>query len=114
VNYDEAGVRSLAEQARDGTQESAPTAGTGSLAADQVRSESPGAAKACLLESGAPLRDPDYQLVRLIEAEFEGTPAYLAVFLQGPGAGQPPDHAVVWVTSKDDCGRILHTASLPL
>jgi hypothetical protein len=66
------------------------------------------------VESGAPGQDANYQLVRLIEAEFEGTSAYFAVFLQGPGAGQPPDHAVVWVTSKDDCTRILHTASLPL
>ncbi len=43
-----------------------------------------------------------------------GTPAFFAVFLQSPGAGQPPDHAVVWVTAKNDCGRILDTASLSI
>lgn len=42
-------------------------------------------------------------LVRLIEARFEGKPAYIAVFLEGPGAGQPPDSAAVWVISTKTC-----------
>ena len=46
----------------------------------------------------------------LIQAKFEGTPAYIAVFAESPGAGQPPDHVVVWVVSSSDC-RILSTAS---
>jgi hypothetical protein len=66
----------------------------------------------CLRASGAPIDDDAYQLVRLIEAGYKGTPAFFAVFLQGPGAGQPADHAVVWVTAKDDCGQTLSTASL--
>jgi hypothetical protein len=55
--------------------------------------------------------DPRDTLVRLIEAEFDGTPAYFAVFLESPGAGQPPDTVVVWVTARDDCDRILNLTS---
>ena len=47
--------------------------------------------------------DPRDELVRLIRAEFNGTPAYLAVFLEGPGAGQAPDTVVVWVASVEGC-----------
>jgi anti-sigma factor RsiW len=104
VNYDVAGVRSLAQTAakRQGQEEPAPFA-------------SPDVALDCLRASGAPVDEATtYQLVRLIEAKFEGAPAYFAVFLQSPGAGQPPDHAVVWVTAKNDCGRILDTASLSI
>jgi hypothetical protein len=32
------------------------------------------------------------------------------VFAEGPGAGQPPDHIVVWVVATDDC-RVLTSAS---
>jgi hypothetical protein len=46
----------------------------------------------------------------LIEAKFEGRPAYIAVYLEGPGAGEPPDTAVVWAAAKDDC-TILSFAS---
>jgi hypothetical protein len=49
-------------------------------------------------------------LIRLIEAQFEGTPAFIGVYSEGPGAGQTPDHIVVFVIAKDDC-RILSTAS---
>ena len=46
---------------------------------------------------------PVGELARLIEAKFEGRPAYIAVYLEGPGAGEPPDTAVVWAAAKDDC-----------
>lgn len=46
---------------------------------------------------------PSGRLVRLIRARFEGRPAYLAVYLEGPGAGEEPDTVVVWVASADDC-----------
>jgi hypothetical protein len=42
-------------------------------------------------------------LVRIIQARFEGKPADIAVFLEGPGAGQPPDSAVVWVIATKGC-----------
>jgi hypothetical protein len=50
------------------------------------------------------------ELVQLIEAEYLHTPAYIAVFLQGPGADQPADTVVVLVVATDDC-RILTFAS---
>jgi hypothetical protein len=42
-------------------------------------------------------------LTQLIRARFQGTPAYFAVFLEGPGAGEPPDKATVWVVSAAGC-----------
>ena len=34
---------------------------------------------------------------------FEGEEAYIAVYLEGPGAGQPPDTVAVWAASSKDC-----------
>ena len=53
---------------------------------------------------------PVGRLARLIQARFEGRAAYIAVYLEGPGAGEPPDTAVVWAAAKDDC-TILSFAS---
>jgi len=63
-------------------------------------------ALACIVRS-APGETGD--LKRLIRARFEGTPAYLAVFTEGPGAGQPADTVVIWVFATDDC-RILSSS----
>ena len=48
---------------------------------------------------------PDFpgRPVRLIRASFEGTAAYLAYVLEGPGAGQAPDTVSIWVASARDC-----------
>ena len=53
---------------------------------------------------------PVGRLARLIQARFEGRDAYIAVYLEGPGANEPPDTAAVWVAAKDDCS-ILSFAS---
>ncbi|HEX6230533.1 MAG TPA: zf-HC2 domain-containing protein [Actinomycetota bacterium] len=103
VSYDEAGIESLAREAASIPQPAAPDEGS-------TRHAAPDRALECLRTSGAPVDEPGDLLVRLIEAKYLGTPAYLAVFLEGPGAGQPADHAVVWVAATDDC-RILTTAS---
>ena len=50
------------------------------------------------------------RLTRLIRARFEGEEAYIAVYLEGPGADQPPDTVAVWAASSDDC-TILSFAS---
>ncbi|HZD18646.1 MAG TPA: hypothetical protein VE669_10945, partial [Actinomycetota bacterium] len=100
VRYDDAGLDSLARQAAERT-----TAG------DNAGEESAlGSVLDCLRTSGAPIDEPADVLVRLIEARYLDTSAYLAVFLEGPGAGQPPNHAVVWVAAVDDC-RFLSAAS---
>ena len=46
---------------------------------------------------------PSGRLTRLIRARFEGEEAYIAVYLAGPGAGEPPDTAEVWAASSKDC-----------
>ncbi len=46
---------------------------------------------------------PVGHLTRLILAKFEGRDAYIAVYLEGPGANEPADTAAVWVAAKDDC-----------
>jgi anti-sigma factor RsiW len=118
VNYDADGVRSLAEDAAAAERTALDAGATGGTGADEggaaaELAASPDAALACLRVSGAPLDDPNSALGRLIQARYERTPAYLAVFLQSPGAGQPPDHAVVWVVARNDC-RILTIQSLPI
>lgn len=98
VSYDDAGIRSLARDAaaqRD--------AAAGESSADFAP---PDPAIRCLRRSDAPIEDPSDRLVRLIEAEYLDTPAYLAVFLESPGAGQPPTHSVVWVAAIDDCRNL--------
>jgi Putative zinc-finger len=56
----------------------------------------------CLTQSGATIDDRNV-LVRLIDATYLGTPAYLGVFQQGPGGGHPADTVVVWAVRKSDC-----------
>lgn len=41
--------------------------------------------------------------VRLIQALYGGTPAYLGVFLSDPGAGQPPDTVTIVVAATHGC-----------
>ncbi len=43
------------------------------------------------------------RLTQLIRARFEGEEAYIAVYLEGPGAGEPPDTVAVWAASSKDC-----------
>lgn len=60
---------------------------------------------ACLLESGMTIDDRDV-LVRVIEASYLGTPAYVGVFHEGPGGGEPADKILVWVVSKPGCSLL--------
>jgi hypothetical protein len=109
VNYDVEGIRAVASEAAGAVEAAAGGESAGALASGAEDSaQRTGDAKGCVRQSG--LQDSRDVLIRLIEAEFEGTPAYIAVFAEGPGAGQPPDHIVVWVVATDDC-RILTSAS---
>jgi hypothetical protein len=116
VNYDDPGIQAVALEAADAVvaaeqaQAAEPTSAPPEAFATSVQDskERTALAKDCVRESG--IQGPQDVLIRLIEAEFEDTPAYIAVFSEGPGAGQPPDHIVVFVVAKDDC-RILSTAS---
>ncbi|MGZ5295764.1 MAG: anti-sigma factor family protein [Actinomycetota bacterium] len=111
VNYDDASLTELASSYRS------DTSGGGGIGAAEA-SPAPafgsqtqtGKAIACAARS-AP--DETGDLRGLIRARFEGTPAYLAVFLEGPGASQPADAVTVWVFAIEDC-RILSFSSAQL
>lgn len=110
VNYDDAGIRALAQDAVPIVTGEALSAaqddGANARAADD--------ALACIEASGAPtVDDPRDTLIRLVAAQYEGTPAYIAVYAEGPGAGQPPDRVVVWGVDQETCA-ILTTASLKI
>jgi hypothetical protein len=112
ASYGDGEVRALAvsavERAEDGEEAPGPLAGAEANAA--VEFVPAAAGLRCLESAEVPLTDPRDTLVRLIEARYEGTPAYFAVFLESPGADQPADKAVVWVVARRDC-RILTFAS---
>lgn len=110
ADYDTAAVESLALAYRVKEAVGAPVAPAGADgspvteghgdASTRLDAEQLAPAIACLEAAvpglgGAP--------VRVIDARFAGEPAYFGVFLTGPGAGQPPDTAKVWVVAKDGC-----------
>jgi hypothetical protein len=80
-----------------------PVAGsTESLTVTEVN-DSPAAvdeAVACLERAFGPLPAPP---ARLLEARVDGEPAVLGVVVTGPGAGQPPDTAEVYVARRPAC-----------
>jgi DNA-binding transcriptional regulator YdaS (Cro superfamily) len=72
-------------------------------AADASAAKAEGAT-ACLASPGG-LTGRD-RLVRLIQATFQGRPAYIGVYLQQPGADQPADRIVIWVVTRQDCSTL--------
>lgn len=62
----------------------------------------PDEAISCLVASGATIDEGDV-LVRVIQARYLGTPAYIGVFHEGAGGDVPPRRVVVWVVSSADC-----------
>ncbi len=110
VNYDNASLTELTasfQSDSSGAGAAGIEASPAPLFGSQVQTEK---AIACVAQS-AP--DQKGDLASLIRARFQGTPAYLAVFLEGPGAGQPPDTVTVWVFATEDC-LILSFSSAPL
>lgn len=121
VTYDADGIRAVALHASDvvvaaqrapapAQEAQAPSPQAAQADSGAAAYEPPGPALRCVAQSGGPAVRARDALIRLIEAEYEGTPAYIAVYAHGPGAGLPPDHIVVWVVGTKDC-RILTTAS---
>jgi hypothetical protein len=108
VDYDMAGVESLAVSAR-----SAASADTGMEQAPADAYEDPTEDPDRLTEAIACLQTafPDIQGVptRVIEARFNGTPAYLGVYLVGPGADLPADAVHVWVADRATCSVLSAT-----
>lgn len=102
VDYDAARLESLSSSVAAEAVSGAGDAGV--EAPTDLIPAATGDAEACLAEAASPT--PNDRLVRLITASYEGTPAYLGVYLESPGAGQPPTKVVVWVAAKQGC-RIL-------
>jgi hypothetical protein len=114
-NYDAAAVTDLALTYRSAT--AVPTTPEASVTDGDVGAEGPAAAfsrelapdaTACLSTA---VPNPEGELVRLIRARFEGTPAFIGVYLEGPGAGQPPDTVRVWVVSARGCSILTYTGA---
>ena len=100
VNYDNSSLTQLTASYQSDTS-GGGVAGAQAPAAQAFGSQAQtDKALACVAKS-APGQGGD--LRNLIRARFEGTPAYLAVFLEGPGAGQPTDTVTVWVFATEDC-----------
>jgi len=50
-------------------------------------------------------------IVRVQQAAFRGTTAYVGFVLEGPGAGTPPDTMSIWVAAVDDCSILTLTSA---
>lgn len=94
TNYDEEALQRLASASRSAALSSGQGAASGTIA-------DPAAAVRCVTRAAQGRATG--RLIRLIQARFEGREAYIAVYLQGPGAAEPPDTTDVWVAAKDDC-----------
>lgn len=101
-NYDAEGLEQLARAA--GVDPAAQLAEAG---ATRTTRADPAAAR-CVRKAFD--EQPTGTLTRLILATFEDRDAYIAIYLEGPGANEPPDTAAVWVAARDDCS-ILSFAS---
>lgn len=110
VNYDNTSLSALTSSYQSDASAGAPLATAAAPAPESGSQAQTDKALACVAKS-AP--DQGGVVQRLIRARFQGTPAYLAVFLEGPGAGQPADTVTVWVFASDDC-RILSFSSAQL
>lgn len=65
------------------------------LSPDRLRAATGCLAKAYPVQDGTP--------TRVILARYEGQPAYLGVYLQGPGGGLPPDSVLLVVAAVQGC-----------
>jgi Putative zinc-finger len=113
-NYDQTTARALGQTTRRAFAQATLSSGGAAPAAPPT--PAPAAAPtvpnetaiACLRKAGATFSDSD-RLVRLILARYQGQPAYLGVFLEGP-PGKRADTVVVWVVGANDCGVRLLTS----
>ncbi len=100
VDYDASKVaelaRSVAEQITAATVASPP---------EKAASTDAAAAAMECVRQGSSVTEND-RLARLIDAKFDGKPAYIAVYLESPGAGQPPTKVVVWIVAKQGCSLL--------
>ena len=92
VDYQQEDLASLASEAT--------VRGTGS---ESAASDAGASLQASACVRRAFEQQPSGRILRLIRTRFEGRRAYVAVYLEGPGADQEADTATVWVAALDDC-----------
>jgi len=114
TNYDPDSVTAIAQSYRGTALKVAaePRAATPAATEGDARGFSAfSSASACLgrASAGAP-----GELVHLIRARYRGTPAYIGVYLVGPGADQPADSVRVLVVPVGSCSTILSSAAAKL
>ena len=107
-NYDETSLRRLADASARPSLDTAAALPAASSVKYAFSAAQP--AVTCLTRAGAAFSAHD-RPVRLIQARFEGTPAYFGVFVEGPPEKRP-DHVAIWVVATSDC-RILRLVSEP-
>ena len=109
-NYDAATVRDLAASYGLGATDATSGSYTAVSAPGTEGPAAPVASKVGADQAVACLRTAFHEVpgepVRLIRARYVGTPAYLGVFLIGPGAGQPADEARVLIAASADCSAL--------
>jgi hypothetical protein len=117
-NFDQAKIQDLAGKLASRRERSDVLSSEGSSEAKRTASAARGAfANAasdpvrCIKATADPTKDD--QLLEVLVARFDGTPAFVGVFVHHPGAGQPPSLLTIWVASQSGC-RLLHYASQPL
>ena len=116
ADYDTAAVQGLAAAYRPAGASPVPAAeqagggaatfGASAGSTTRLNAGGLGAAAACVSNA---FGQPGGTLVRLIQARYQGTPAYIGVYLVGPGAGQPPNRVRVYIAARDDCSIITFT-----
>ena len=87
MTYDEAGIQAVAIQARDALVAAEKTESQAELSAPDAsaRFGAAGGARRCIQQSGLPTDDPRDVLIRLIQAKFQDTPAYICRPRRGVG-----------------------------
>jgi hypothetical protein len=106
-------VTQRATSSEDQAAEAAPGAPTAASVAAPARSLGAGRTDTALRCLRSAFTGFPGQVVRLERVTFEGSQAYLAYVLEGPGAGQPADTVSLWVASAADCSILsLTSASL--
>jgi hypothetical protein len=103
-DYDQAGLQDLASNERRASDavKAEGTSGAAALASGIDR------AARCVREAFD--GQPTGELTQMIQATFDGRDAYIAIYREGPGAGQPADTVAVYAASRDDC-QLLSFAS---
>jgi anti-sigma factor RsiW len=104
LDYDQATLQDLASRERRSADavKAEDSSGPATLAADTET------AARCVRKAFD--GQPSGELTQMIEATFDGRDAYIAVYLEGPGAGQAADTVAVYAASRDDC-QLLSFAS---